>query len=516
MEKNEQYEITIEDLSNEGAGIGHIETEDGGLFAVFVKDAVPGDRCRVQLTKVKERFAYARLIELIEPGEDRVTPLCKNAARCGGCTMMQLSYEAQLRLKLKKVSNCLVRLGGLPAETLAEVLKPVCGMERPFYYRNKMQLPIGADKNGKVNVGFFAGRTHSIIDIDRCPIGHPVCDYIIRSVKQVLQALYDGDKRVVYNEELHEGLFRHMLIRVGFHTGEVMVCFVINGTLRDVGASTRRLLIAATLAAVDEYNAAKQLYEKMRDSVIANSETISGSGPEAETDPFTTDGAAPDMRLASVVLNYNTEKTNRIMGDRSDTVYGADAITDTIGDNAFEISPVSFYQVNPYQTERLYEKVAELAQLEQHETVWDLYCGIGTISLTLAKRAGHVYGVEIVPQAVEDAKRNAERNGIDNAEFFCGKAEDVVTEFYEKGAAGAHADCVVVDPPRKGCDQKLIETMLAMSPARIVYVSCDPATLARDLKLLTGGGYRVCHVQPYDQFCHSMHVENVVLLVKES
>ena len=474
MKKNEQYEITIEDISNEGAGIGHLQTDEGGLFAVFVKDAVPGDRCLVQLTKVKKSYAFARLMNLITPGEDRVQPLCKNAACCGGCTMMQLSYPAQLALKEKKVKDCLTRIGGVPAEELDAIMEPIERMEIPFYFRNKMQFPVGVDKDGRVQIGFYASRTHLIIDLERCPIGHPVNDCILRHIRPVLQAEYDKDPNLIYNEESHTGLLRHILTRVGYTSGEVMVCFVINGEPEEFRESLRQKLADALQAAA--------------------SEVVAGGGLA--------------VAITGVSLNINKEKTNRILGDRTVTIFGADVIRDTLLGVEFEISPVSFYQVNPVQTEKLYKKVAEYAGLSGGETVWDLYCGIGTISLSLARQAKKVFGVEIVPQAIEDAKKNARRNGIDNAEFYCGKAEDVATDSH------GTPDCVVVDPPRKGCDPKLIETILKLSPPKVVYVSCDPATLARDIKLLAAGGYRLQKAQVFDQFCHSSHCETCCLLTK--
>ncbi len=478
MKKNDIYTINIEDMSNEGAGIGHIKTEEGGLFAVFVKDAVPGDCCEVQLTKVKKSYAFARLLRVVTPGTDRVKPLCPHAARCGGCAMMQLDYKAQLSLKQKKVEDCLTRLGGV--ENTPALMEEICGMETPYRYRNKMQFPVGLDKNGKVIIGFYAGRTHYIIDMEACPIGHAVNDYLIKALRPLLQKLQDETGTFIYNEEMHAGLLRHIVTRVGFTTGEFMVCFVVNGSRKSLPAGAEQKLMQAVLSAAEEYNKSIEDPEKQ-------------------------------VVLKSVVLNSNTEKTNRILGEKCETLYGNAAIHDILLGNDYEISPLSFFQVNPVQTARLYQKAIDYAGLSGKETVWDLYCGIGTISLSLSDRAAKVYGVEIVPQAIENAKENAARNNISNAEFFCGSAETLIPHLHSEDPRFTHADVVIVDPPRKGCDPTLLTTILNMAPDRVVYVSCDPATLARDIKILSEK-YTLTRAKAFDQFCHSMHVETVVLL----
>jgi 23S rRNA (uracil1939-C5)-methyltransferase len=451
--KNEDYQVLIEDMGNDGEGIGHVQG-----MTVFVKDAVVGDLAEVKIVKVKKNIAYGRLMKLITPSPYRVEPVCDKAKRCGGCTMQQVSYEQQLEYKWNKVKNCLQRIGKMEnVEAIME--KPAYGMNNPFHYRNKAQFPVGRDKNGNVVIGFYAGRSHDIIDTESCAIGAPVNDQIVAIVRSFIE-----DNHIsTYDEETGRGLVRHILIRVGFTTKEIMVCLVTNGN-------------------------------KLPHSEILIDELVKIDG------------------MTSICLNVNMENTNRILGDKCITLWGQSYITDYIGDIKYQISPLSFYQVNPVQTNVLYNKALEYADLSGDETVWDMYCGIGTISLFLAQKAKKVYGVEIVPQAIDDARHNAEINGITNAEFFVGKAEEVVPDIYKKGGDGSHADVVVVDPPRKGCDQVLLDTLVHMAPERIVYVSCDPATLARDVKILQEKGYEAKKVAVVDQFCHSGHVETVVLL----
>ncbi len=502
MKKNDVYEITIEDIGNEGEGIGHISdgSSERGI-AVFVKDTVIGDVASVKLIKVKKNYAYGRLMEIIKPSPYRVEAKCPKARSCGGCSIMHMSYQKQLDYKWNKVRNCLERIGGI--SNVADIMEPIYGMKEPYNYRNKMQFPVGLDRDGKVQIGFYAGRTHSIIDLEKCHIGHPVNDYIVAELRPWLQKWQDKTKCFIYDEEAHKGLVRHILTRVGFTTCQVMVCLIINGKKLPAGADTE--LIEVLQRAVERYN-------------------------EAEG----------KVSLESVDININREKTNRILGDTCVTLYGKSYINDFIGDVQFCISPMSFYQVNPAQTKVLYDKAVEYADLTGDEVVWDMYCGIGTISLSLAKKAGKVYGVEIVPQAIDDAKVNAQINALENTEFFCGKAEEVVPAFYRgelgetsgesleagnradvatgvgAGASGKHPDVIVVDPPRKGCDSVLLDTIHAMSPKRLVYVSCDPATLARDVKILVEKGFKLEKVAVVDQFGHSSHVETVCLLSRKA
>ncbi|MDY2725914.1 MAG: 23S rRNA (uracil(1939)-C(5))-methyltransferase RlmD [Anaerostipes faecalis] len=454
FKKNQIVEIYIDDIGNEGEGIGHI---DG--YALFLKDAVIGDRVRAKIIKTKKNYGFARVEEILEPSKDRVEPKCPVARPCGGCTLQHLSYDKQLEYKFNKVKNCLERIGGLNG--IEEKMEPIYGMEEPFYYRNKAQFPVGTDKEGNLVTGFYAGRTHSIIDCTHCAIQHLVNEEILLKVLDYMKA----NGITAYDEKIHKGLVRHIVTRVGFVTGEIMVCFVINGQKKDL----RNL-----------------------DRLVDSLKEIKG--------------------MTSICINVNKEKTNRILGNKIQEVYGPAYIHDYIGNVKYQIGPLSFFQVNPKQTKVLYEKALEYAQLNGEETVWDLYCGIGTISLFLAQKAKQVYGVEIVKEAIDDARLNARMNGFDNAQFFVGKAEEVLPREYEKN--GVYADVIVVDPPRKGCDGKLLDTMVKMAPKRIVYVSCDPATLARDVKVLGENGYQVEKVSVVDQFSHSSHVESVVLLTK--
>lgn len=474
MIKNDIYEITIDDIGNDGEGIGHVfDRQNGHSFVVFVKDTVIGDRARIRIVKAKKTYAYGRLEELILPSPYRTEAVCGKARSCGGCSLMHMSYEKQLEYKWNKVKSCLERIGGI--SDAGTIMEPVCGMEAPYFYRNKMQLPVGRDKDGNIVIGFYAGRTHSIINLEKCYIGHEVNDYIIKHVRKWLEDAA-GRAEAVYNEENHTGLVRHILTRVGFATGELMVCLVINGD--NMPDEYEKSFVNAVCEATEEYN----------------------------------DTQKNKVRLTSVCININKQKTNKILGDKCITLYGRDYIEDYIDDILFRISPLSFYQVNPVQTKAIYDKAIEYAKLKGDETVWDMYCGIGTISLSLAKKAKKVYGVEIVPAAIRDAKENAGINNIKNVEFFCGKAEEVVPRFYEQ--SGLHPDVVVVDPPRKGCDAALLDTIVSMSPDRFVYVSCDPATLARDVKILSEVGYKPMKVAVFDAFCQSGHVETVVLLSK--
>lgn len=450
--KNDTIVIKIEDMGEGGEGIGRV---DG--FTFFVKDALIGDEISAKVMKVKKNYGYARLEKVITPSSFRVEPVCRFHRQCGGCQLQALSYEKQLEFKQQKVRNNLVRIGGILPDRVDAVMEPIVGMEDCFHYRNKAQFPIGADKEGNPVAGFYAGRTHSIIANTDCALGVP-------ENKEILEIILDYMKKYrvkPYEEATGKGLLRHVLIRKGFASGERMVCLVING--RSLPNQT---------ALIGELTKIKN--------------------------------------MTSVSYSINTEKTNVIMGKEIVQLWGSRTIKDSIGDVTFSISPLSFYQVNPVQTRKLYELAVEYADLTGCETVWDLYCGIGTISLFMARRAKQVYGVEIIPQAILDAKENARLNHIANAEFFVGKAEEVLPEKYAH--EGIRADVIVVDPPRKGCDERCLATMLQMQPERIVYVSCDSATLARDLKILCAGGYELKRVRAVDQFPMTGHVETVVLL----
>ena len=446
--KNDLVTLEIEDCGIDGEGIGKA---DG--FTVFVKDAVIGDTVTAKIIKAKKNYGYGRLMEVLKPSPFRVKPKCEFARQCGGCQLQVLSYDQQLVFKTNKVKGHLERIGGftdIPME-------PIIGMDELFHYRNKAQFPVGRNKEGKIVTGFYAGRTHNIIENRDCALG-------VAENKEVLDRVISHMEKYEiepYNEATGKGLVRHVLIRYGYFTKEVMVCLILNGNKLP-----------------KEEQLVKSLCE------------IPG--------------------MTSITINVNKKRSNVILGEEIRLLWGQEYITDRIGDISYQISPLSFYQVNPMQTQKLYAKALECADLHGEETVWDLYCGIGTISLFLAQKAKFVRGVEIVPAAIENAKENAKLNGLENTEFFVGKAEEVLPREYKKN--GVYADVIVVDPPRKGCDETLLETMIEMNPERIVYVSCDSATLARDLKYLCERGYELRKVCPVDQFGMTVHVETVVLL----
>ena len=476
--KNDIVTVKIEDIGTEGEGIGKLEG-----FTLFVKDAVMGDVVEARLVKVKKNYAYARLEKVLTSSPLRVKPVCPYHKQCGGCQIQAMSYEAQLQFKENKVKNNLVRIGGFDQLFIESVMEPVVGMEQPWHYRNKAQFPVGTDKDGRIITGFYAGRTHSIIANTDCALGVEENEPILQKVLAYMQ----NEKVSAYDETTGQGLVRHILIRKGFTSGEIMVCLVING---------------------------KSLPKE--DRLVSTLREIPG--------------------MTSIWLNYNTKNTNVIMGTEGRVLWGQNTITDVIHrrsieeinsgkdclrydskENApkgitFAISPLSFYQVNPIQTEKLYSLALEYAGLTGEETVWDLYCGIGTISLFMAQCAKEVHGVEIVPQAIEDARKNAERNHIENATFYVGKAEEVLPRLYEE--EHIFADVICVDPPRKGCDEACLNTIIKMAPKRIVYLSCDSATLARDLKYLCENGYEIRKVRAVDQFGQTVHTETVCLLSK--
>ena len=462
MNKNDIVTVEITDIGVSGEGIGHV---DG--YTLFIKDAVIGDVVEAKVMKAKKNYGYARLMKVITPSEYRVEPKCAFARRCGGCQIQEMSYERQLVFKDQKIRGNLERIGGFTKEQIDAVMQPVVGMEHPFGYRNKAQFPFGTDKEGNPITGFYAGRTHDIIANTDCALGVEQNQEILEIILQYMRE----NKIKSYDEKTGKGLIRHALIRYGFKTKEIMVCLVVNGK---------------------KLPKAERLTEKL----------IQIEG------------------MTSITISPNTRRDNVIMGDSYEILWGQGYITDYIGNVKYQISPLSFYQVNPVQTEKLYGLALEYADLKGDETVWDLYCGIGTISLFLAQKAKQVYGVEIVPQAIDDAKENAKINAIDNAEFFVGKAEEVLPEYYaeyerEHNGETAHADVIVVDPPRKGCDETLLETIVKMQPEKVVYVSCDSATLARDLKYLCANGYEIKVCRGVDQFPQSVHVETVVLLSQQ-
>ncbi len=487
--KNDCVTLEITDMGEEGQGIGHFEG-----YTLFIKDALVGDIVQACVIKVKKHFGYARLEDIIVPSPYRTEPVCPVARQCGGCQLQHCSYGMQLQWKEEKVRNCLNRIGGFCIErsqigtfsvekgtsTMSDrnmdektiVMEPILFMDEPYHYRNKAQFPVGMDKQGNLVAGFYAGRTHHIIENTDCAIQH----YCNRTIVEIVLGFMKEFGIAAYNEKEHTGLVRHILTRIGVHTGEVMVCLVINGISLPRSRKLVERLCSVPLLGAD---------------------------------------AGQCFYVKSICLNYNMEKTNVVLGQEIKVLYGNGYMEDTIGDLVYRISPLSFYQVNPIQTKKLYDVVLEYADLHGGEVVWDLYCGIGTISLFLAQKAAKVYGVEIVPQAVADACVNAHLNRLDNVTFFAGAAEEVVPEQYQKSGNRLRADVVVLDPPRKGCGKELLQTVAWMQPKSIVYVSCNPATLARDLRYLCNADYVIRRVRTCDMFCQTKHVETIVKLVRK-
>lgn len=483
VQLEQMVDLEITGLNHEAEGVGRYNG-----YTLFVKGALPGETVRAKVIHAKKNFGYAQLVEIMTTSDHREEPPCPVYDRCGGCSLQHLIYREQLRHKQQIVMDNLRRIGGFRIEgeeekglrgksegvtadqmttessnngvALAEPVKPVkvlptLGMTDPWRYRNKAQVPIG-EENGALIGGFYAEKSHDIIDINECLIQHQSNDEVVATVKQIAERL--GIEP--YNEVKHTGLLRHVVAKVGAKTGDLMVVLI----------------------------------------------TIEAFLPEREQLIQLIRAELPGVK--SIVQNINERRTNVIFGDETFTMWGDDVIYDYIGPIKFAISARSFYQVNPEQTDVLYSKTLEYAGLEGDETVIDAYCGIGTISLFLAQKAKHVYGVEIVPEAIADAKRNAELNGFENVSFEVGPAEVVIPNWRKQGIV---ADVIVVDPPRKGCDEALLTTILQMQPKKVVYVSCNPSTLARDLKVLAEQ-YEVVEVQPVDMFPHTTHVESVALL----
>ncbi|WP_224752657.1 23S rRNA (uracil(1939)-C(5))-methyltransferase RlmD [Metabacillus arenae] len=450
VQKNEYYHVAFEDLTHDGAGVAKVEG-----FPIFVPNALPGEKGKIKITKTKKGFAFGRLIELTEESEHRTNAPCPIYKQCGGCQLQHFSYEGQLAFKRKQVKEVLSRIGKLNMDEVT--VHPTLGMKDPWNYRNKAQVPVGEREGGLV-AGFYQQRSHEIIDMEKCLIQQAANDEIVQAVKNICSS--HGIR--AYNEQKHKGWLRHIMVRYGVVSKEIMIVFV-----------TKTNDFPHKKAIIDEII-----------SIYPN--------------------------VKSIVQNINPKRTNVIFGDETNVLWGEEYIYDYIGDIKFAISARSFYQVNPEQTKALYDKALEYAQLTGKENVIDAYCGIGTITLFLAQKAKKVYGVEIVPEAIEDAKRNALLNGIENAEFAVGEAEVVIPEWRKQGIK---PDVIVVDPPRKGCDEALLETILEMKPQRVVYVSCNPATLARDLEVLERGGFKTMEVQPVDMFPHTAHVECVSQIV---
>ncbi len=449
--KDREYEVDVVDIGQGGVGIGK---HDG--FTVFVDGGLISDKLKVKITKSKKNYAVGEIVEIIEKSPFRVERVCSDKlSDCGGCQIQELDYQKQLDIKTNEVKQTISRIGKLN-DTLVH---PTLGMENPFRYRNKAQFPI-QKIDGKTVIGFYKKKSHDVIPTDKCIIQHDVNDKIIKIIKTYIKA-YNVS---IYDEKTHTGVLRHLVTKVGFETKEVMVVLVANG---------KKLPYLNELASVLKEN-------------------------------------VPGFK--TLVLNTNREKTNVILGKENKVIYGDGKINDYIGDLVFEISPLSFFQVNPSQTEVLYNKALEYADLKENDTVFDIYCGIGTISLFLAQKAKKVYGIEIVGDAIKDAKINAKLNKLENTEFFVGKAEEVVPKLYKEGKT---ANVVVVDPPRKGCEESVLDTIVSMEPDKVVYVSCNPSTLARDLAYLDERGYKCKEIQPVDMFPHTMHVESVALLYRD-
>ena len=452
LSKNKEYVVDIVDIGQGGVGIGKYEG-----FTVFVEGGLIQDKVKVRINKSKKNYAVGDIVEIIEKSPFRVDRICSDDLKdCGGCQIQELDYNKQLELKTNEVKQVISRIGKLENVEIHETI----GMQSPCRYRNKAQFPI-QNINGSTAIGFYKKKSHDVIPTDMCVIQHDINDKIIKIIKTYIQA-YNVS---IYNETTHTGVLRHLVTKVGFTTNEVMVVLVANGT---------------NLPHLNE------LASVLKENILG---------------------------FKTLVLNVNKAKTNVILGEENKVIYGNGKINDYIGDLVFEISPLSFFQVNPVQTEVLYNKALEYAELKENDTVFDIYCGIGSISLFLAQKATKVYGIEIVEDAIKDAKINAKLNNLNNVEFYVGKAEEVVPKMYSEGKT---ANVVVVDPPRKGCDEKVLDTIVSMKPDRVVYVSCNPSTLARDLAYLDERGYKCVEIQPVDMFPHTMHVECCAKIVKKS
>ena len=452
LSKNKEYVVDIVDIGQGGVGIGKYEG-----FTVFVEGGLIQDKVKVRINKSKKNYAVGDIVEIIEKSPFRVDRICSDDLKdCGGCQIQELDYNKQLELKTNEVKQVISRIGKLENVEIHETI----GMQSPCRYRNKAQFPI-QNINGSTAIGFYKKKSHDVIPTDMCVIQHDINDKIIKIIKTYIQA-YNVS---IYNETTHTGVLRHLVTKVGFTTNEVMVVLVANGT---------------NLPHLNE------LASVLKENILG---------------------------FKTLVLNVNKAKTNVILGKENKVIYGNGKINDYIGDLVFEISPLSFFQVNPVQTEVLYNKALEYAELKENDTVFDIYCGIGSISLFLAQKATKVYGIEIVEDAIKDAKINAKLNNLNNVELYVGKAEEVVPKMYSEGKT---SNVVVVDPPRKGCDEKVLDTIVSMKPDRVVYVSCNPSTLARDLAYLDERGYKCVEIQPVDMFPHTMHVECCAKIVKKS
>lgn len=448
VQKNEIVEIEITGMTTQGAGVGHYQG-----MAVFTPLTAPGDVARVRVVKAAKNYAYGRLEELVSPSADRMEPDCPCFAQCGGCCYRHITYEAELGIKAARVKDALTRIGGFHSLPV----RPILGADSRDGYRNKALLPLGTKKDGSLSMGFYAVNSHRIVDCEECRLQPEEFNRAMDAFREWAAAYGDP----VYDEATHSGRMRRLYLRKGEMTGQILACVVVNGN----GLHHETELVQALKQAVPG--------------------------------------------ISSVVINSNRERTNVALGQKCRTIYGMDTIEDTLCGLRFKLSPLSFYQVNRTQAERLYEVAARYAGLTGQELLLDLYCGAGTIGLSMAGMARRLLGVEIIPQAVENARENARLNGIENAEFFCGDAGEAARMLAERGE---RPDVIVLDPPRKGCSPDLVRTVAEFGPKRIVYVSCDPATLARDLKLFAELGYPPVEAMPVDMFPGTAHVETVALL----
>ena len=449
VHKNQMLEGEVVDLTHEGHGVVKIDA-----YPIFVPQTLVGERIDYKIIKVKKNFAIGKVITIKKESDARMVPPCDYYDKCGGCQLQHLNYEAQLEMKRNQVVNLFHRKGKLPHVPI----HPTVGMDHPWFYRNKSQIPVGGEKQ-QVEMGYYRQRSHRIINMDQCLIQYQAQNGIMRLLRDLLNQYNIAP----YQETVHQGLVRHVVIRKGYHSDEIMVTIVINGT------------------------------------ELPHTHDIINALVEAFP------------QIKSIKININKEKSNVIMGAKSITLYGEETISDSLGELKFKINDKSFYQINVLQTEKLYNIAVNYAGLTGAETVLDAYCGIGTIALSMADRAKHVYGVEVVPEAIEDAKRNAQLNHFNNTTFVAGPAEKVILDWQKQGI---RPDVVTVDPPRKGCDNTFIETLNQLEPDKIVYVSCNPSTQLRDIQLLLNK-YDLIEVTPVDMFPHTTHVETVALLKRK-
>jgi len=539
LQKNDLIMLEITDLTEEGQGVGK---KDGLVF--FVKDSVMGDWVEARILKVKKNYAYAKVEKLLEASPYRITPLCPVAGKCGGCQLQHLSYEKELSWKEDRIAQSLIRIAGLSPEEVESKKEGILGgvLSR---YRNKAQYPVqsrkeirsgGAtsvsdwkvdgkwpgknkieakEKSSDLSMGFYGFHSHRIIETEDCLINSAENPLILECIKEWAREY----KISGYEEETGKGLLRHIFLRKGFSTGEILLCLVINGRSLAHGKELWERLQGLSLN--DEEGSLQSRADMQCDmDTQSRAELHCGVDTQSEADGHCEENRKIQEKIIGLCVNINEGSGNAILGRETRCLYGKDSIEDKIGELSFSISVPSFYQVNPVQTEKIYGKALEYAALTGEETVWDCYCGIGTISLFLAQKAKQVYGLEIVPEAIENAKKNAENNGLHNAEFFVGAAEEVLPKWVEEQKregkdVGNLVDVVSLDPPRKGCDETCLSAVLELSPKRIVYVSCDPGSLARDIKYLGEGGYKLEKWVGIDNFPRTEHVETIALLQKE-